>query len=139
MDAYKRCCGRRRNAPAFLIPTSKTHAKQSTKYGIIHINKPRSIVACLLPNGMCIKVKGKREGCISTRSLCIIKTREDLSERITWPEGEPEMTPFESAFLCGVLREFRPNKIVEVGIAGGGTSAIISSCMCEMCDDFELE
>lgn len=28
---------------------------------------------------------------------------------------EPEMSEFESAFLCGVLKEFRPKKILEVG------------------------
>ena len=66
------------------------------------------------------------------------KTRESLSEMISWPKGEPEMTPFESAFLCGVLRKFTPNKILEVGVAAGGTSAIISSCMSELCSDFQL-
>lgn len=34
--------------------------------------------------------------------------------------GEPEMSHFDSGFLCGAIRKFRPNKIVEVGIAGGG-------------------
>ena len=34
--------------------------------------------------------------------------------------GEPEMSSFDSAFLCGAIRKFRPNKIVEVGRAGGG-------------------
>lgn len=66
------------------------------------------------------------------------ETRDELSRIITFPAGEPEMTQFESAFLCGVLRKFQPRKIVEVGIAGGGTSAIISSCMCDICTDFEL-
>lgn len=66
------------------------------------------------------------------------KTRDSLTKIITWPDGEPEMTEFESAFLCGVLRKFKPRKIVEVGIAGGGTSAIISSCMCELGNWFEL-
>lgn len=43
--------------------------------------------------------------------------------------GEPEMTEDESAFLCGLIKKHRPLKIVEVGIAGGGTSAIILSCI----------
>lgn len=43
--------------------------------------------------------------------------------------GEPEMSPFDSAFLCGAIRKFKPNKIVEVGIAGGGTTAIILQCI----------
>lgn len=44
-------------------------------------------------------------------------------------EGEPEMSPFDSAFLCGLIRKFKPDKIVEVGIAGGGSTAIILSCV----------
>lgn len=42
-----------------------------------------------------------------------------------WPADEPEMTDFESAFLCGLIRKKRPHKIVEVGIAAGATTAII--------------
>ncbi|MBR1647411.1 MAG: hypothetical protein IJ685_11645 [Selenomonadaceae bacterium] len=34
-------------------------------------------------------------------------------------DGEPEMSEFESAFLCGALKTFRPKKILEVGVAGG--------------------
>lgn len=33
---------------------------------------------------------------------------------------KPEMSDFDSAFLCGMLKKFRPTKIMEVGIAGGG-------------------
>lgn len=44
-------------------------------------------------------------------------------------EGEPEMSHFDSAFLCGVIRKFAPEKIVEVGIACGGTTAIILQCI----------
>lgn len=46
-----------------------------------------------------------------------------------WPEGEPEMSDFESAFLCGLMKRKRPHKIVEVGIAAGGTTAIILKCI----------
>ncbi|MBE6035981.1 MAG: class I SAM-dependent methyltransferase [Clostridiales bacterium] len=42
---------------------------------------------------------------------------------------EPEMTEFESAFLCGLIKKFKPKKILEVGIAAGGTSAIILKCL----------
>lgn len=45
------------------------------------------------------------------------------------PSTEPEMTEFESAFLCGLLKKFRPKKIVEVGVAAGGTTAIILECL----------
>lgn len=53
-------------------------------------------------------------------------------------EGEPEMSEFDSAFLCGILRKFTPRKVLEVGIAGGGTTAIIEKCLCEINDNFEL-
>lgn len=36
-----------------------------------------------------------------------------------------EMTSFEQAFLCGILREKRPKKIVEIGVAAGGTTAVM--------------
>lgn len=35
------------------------------------------------------------------------------------------MTAFDSAFLCGLMKEKRPHKIVEIGIAAGATTAII--------------
>lgn len=42
---------------------------------------------------------------------------------------EPGMSEFESAFLCGVINRVRPNKIVEIGVAGGTSTAIILQCM----------
>ena len=45
------------------------------------------------------------------------------------PPGEPEMTEFESAFLCGLIKERKPRKIVEVGVAAGGTTAIMLKCI----------
>ena len=41
----------------------------------------------------------------------------------------PEMTEFESAFLCGLIRQFRPHKILEVGVAAGGTTAVMLECI----------
>ena len=56
------------------------------------------------------------------------------------PPDEPEMTEFESAFLCGLIKELKPRKIVEVGIAAGGTTAIILKCleMIGMADSTEM-
>lgn len=36
-----------------------------------------------------------------------------------------EMTRNESAFVCGLIKKYRPRKILEVGVAAGGTTAII--------------
>ena len=35
------------------------------------------------------------------------------------------MTESESAFLCGAIKQFRPKKILEVGVSTGGSTAII--------------
>ena len=39
------------------------------------------------------------------------------------------MSEFESAFLCGLLKKFKPKKILEVGVAAGGTTAIILNAL----------
>lgn len=56
------------------------------------------------------------------------------------PQGyrEPEMSEFESAFLCGVLRKFRPKKILEVGVAGGATTAIILQALEDIGEPYEM-
>lgn len=36
-----------------------------------------------------------------------------------------EMTLFQQAFLCGLIREKKPKKIVEIGVAAGGTTSVI--------------
>lgn len=64
--------------------------------------------------------------------------RKTILPKLDLPAFEPEMTEFESAFLCGMLREFKPHKILEVGIAGGGTTAIIMQCMEILGEDYEL-
>ena len=43
--------------------------------------------------------------------------------------NEPEMSEFDSSFLCGLIRKYMPKKIVEVGVAAGGTTAIILQCL----------
>lgn len=54
--------------------------------------------------------------------------REALSQ-ITPVENEPEMSEYESAFVCGLIKEKRPKKILEIGVAAGGTTAIIMQCV----------
>lgn len=48
----------------------------------------------------------------------------DLSVR-NYSDRKIEMTHFESGFLCGLLKRERPKKILEVGVAAGGTSAVL--------------
>ena len=53
-------------------------------------------------------------------------------------KGFTGMSDLELAFLCGMLGEFKPKKIVEVGVAAGGTTTVILNCLnllecrCEM-------
>ena len=56
------------------------------------------------------------------------------------PRGvsEPEMTEFDSAFLCGALKTFRPKKILEVGVAGGATTAIILQTLENIGEPYEM-
>lgn len=49
---------------------------------------------------------------------------DDLSVR-AYGDRKIEMTHFESGFLCGLLKRERPKKILEVGVAAGGTSAVL--------------
>lgn len=46
--------------------------------------------------------------------------RSEIMSKLNFPSSEPEMSEFDHAFLCGIIRSFRPQKILEVGIAGGG-------------------
>lgn len=40
-----------------------------------------------------------------------------------------EMMPYEHDFLCGLIKMSRPQKVVEIGVAGGGTTAVIQNCI----------
>lgn len=64
--------------------------------------------------------------------------RKIIIPKINAPAGEPEMSEFESAFLAGLIKKFRPRKILEIGIAAGGTSSIILQCMDMLGCDYEL-
>lgn len=40
-----------------------------------------------------------------------------------------EMTKGQLAFLCGLIKTYRPQKIVEIGVAAGGTTAVVLNCL----------
>jgi len=48
------------------------------------------------------------------------------------PYVTPVMTRFESSFLCGLLKKYRPKKILEVGVFRGGTTVVLRNCMDEL-------
>ena len=64
--------------------------------------------------------------------------REDIFSKMKFPDNEPEMTKEESAFLCGVIGQTKPKSVVEVGIAGGGTTSIILQCLENTTQDYCL-
>ena len=53
-----------------------------------------------------------------------------------------EMTDSERGFLCGLIQKYRPQKIVEVGVAEGGTTAVMLSCIHEIslaCEMYSID
>ena len=54
-----------------------------------------------------------------------LEPRNKILPKLPAVPREPEMSEFESAFLCGAIKQFRPKKILEVGVAAGATTAII--------------
>ena len=46
--------------------------------------------------------------------------RKQIEQKMDFTRHAPEMTMPESAFLCGLIRKHRPEKIIEVGVSGGG-------------------
>lgn len=42
-----------------------------------------------------------------------------------------EMSEWELAFVCGLIKEHKPKKILEIGVAAGGTTAVVMNC-CKM-------
>lgn len=65
--------------------------------------------------------------------------RKSLISELSLTE-KTEMSDFESAFLCGLIKMRRPKKILEVGVAGGGTTAILAKTidMLDMNTDTKL-
>lgn len=49
-----------------------------------------------------------------------------------------EMSDMQLAMLCGLIKEYKPKKIVEVGVAAGGTSAVILNCISVLGMDTEV-
>lgn len=40
-----------------------------------------------------------------------------------------EMTPFEHSFIAGLLKQYKPQKVLEIGVASGVTTAMIVNCL----------
>lgn len=44
-------------------------------------------------------------------------------------EDTAEMEEGQLAFLCGLIKKYAPKKIVEIGVAAGGTTSVILNCI----------
>lgn len=55
------------------------------------------------------------------------KPEEELREVLD--QHYSEMTSFQHAFLCGLIKEERPKKIVEIGVSAGGTTSTMLLCL----------
>lgn len=53
-------------------------------------------------------------------------------------EEYSEMSSFQQAFLCGVIKENKPEKIVEIGVSAGGTTALIINCLDKLDIDAQM-
>ena len=53
---------------------------------------------------------------------------QDIYNHIKDKDQWVEMSPEQHAFLCGLIKENRPQKILEIGTSAGGTTAIILNC-----------
>lgn len=61
----------------------------------------------------------------------------DIFEKIG--ERKSELPDEELGFICGLIRDYRPKKIVEVGVSAGGTSAVILNCINKLNCDSSLD
>lgn len=59
----------------------------------------------------------------------------DLDDRI---KSRVELSEYQASFLCGLLRECKPQKVLEVGTAAGGSSCIIMKTLSTLGIDAEL-
>ncbi len=55
------------------------------------------------------------------------KPEEVIKEKINLFYSE--MTTFQRSFLCGLIKEKRPKKIVEIGVSAGGTTTLVLQCL----------
>ena len=67
-----------------------------------------------------------------------LSPRREILEKIPEISKTIKMYDIDSAFICGLLERFRPKKILEVGVFGGGTTAVILQCMKDLGEPFEM-
>lgn len=52
--------------------------------------------------------------------------------------NEPQMSEFESAFISGLIKQYKPKTVIEIGVAAGGSTAIILESLESYCKSYKL-
>lgn len=60
--------------------------------------------------------------------ITLFKEPIEILEKIS-NNSRSEMTEWQLSFVCGLIKENRPQKIVEIGVAAGGTTAVVLNCI----------
>lgn len=66
-----------------------------------------------------------------------IELEYEVIESLNSIENKCEMSRDQIAFLCGLLKWKKPKKVVEIGVAEGGTTAVIIGCLASLAENVE--
>ena len=66
------------------------------------------------------------------------ESRREIFSHIESYPGQPEMSEHQSAFLCGMLCKSKPKNVLEVGVSGGATTAVILQCLADIGSSFKM-
>ena len=84
---------------------------------------------------LCLKIMNRKTKLLFKRKefidmYCDVKLNSSSREILQYlPEPYAEMSENDHAVLCGLLEMYKPKKVVEIGVAGGGTTTIIMKCL----------
>lgn len=87
-----------------------------------------------MKSSMAIKEEGNN---MWKKVICDYEPRKKIMKKISFPEGEPEMSETQSAFLCGLIQMSKPKKIIEIGTAGGGSTSIMLQALKDLHGEIE--
>lgn len=72
----------------------------------------------------------------------LYKEALDILEKLPIEDANAEMSPWQLSYLCGLICDKRPCKILEIGVAAGGTTAVILNCLSKLdidCQFFSID
>jgi len=72
------------------------------------------------------------------KNVELYKQPLDIFEKMPQYRKYCEMSEFEQSFLCGLLKEKKPKKVLEIGVSAGGTTAVILNCLSLLGNEAEM-